>query len=328
MPKVLKEKEVKFTNIGMTRTRRLFGPLLPAIKLKILNLDILHIHHIPLYEKIRGAIYLAKVPRVIVTEHAKYSISKSQKLQKACRNAESKIDKFTTVSNNLKEFFIGIGLPQNSIKVIYNGVDIQKFKPNKKSKIILSEKRSSENIILSVGRLTEAKDHKNLLNSCKILYKNNLNYKCLLVGDGELKHELENMTLELGLNDKVFFLGNRTDVSNILNNASVFVLHSQREGLPVALLEAMASGLPVVATNVGGVPEIIKNGTNGIIIEPNHPEGLADAIQKIFSDKKFAISLGENARKTINNFFSLDSTAKKYSELYMCTYRNNRRCKN
>ena len=111
-----------------------------------------------------------------------------------------------------------------------------------------------------------------MLKSCKILCENNFNYKCLLVGDGELKDEIVDMTYELGLSDKVIFLGNRTNVSEILKNANLFILHSKREGFPIALLEAMATGLPVIATNVGGVPEIIKNGGNGIIVAPNNPK--------------------------------------------------------
>ena len=324
MPVILKEKKIDFTNIGMTRTKRLFGPLIPAFYLKRLKIDILHIHHIPLYLKIKNAAYLARIPCLILTEHAKYSISKSKRLRKACRNTVKYLDNFVTVSKNLKEYFVKIGLPENAIRIIYNGVDTKRYRPINDVSSIREEVKveDEDNIIVSVGRLTDAKDHKNILKALQIIKTDDLNFKLIIIGDGELREKIEHLTLKLGLKEQVILLGNRTDIDRLLNLAKIFVLHSKREGFPISLLEAMSTGLPIIATNVGGIPEIVKDGFNGVLVEPKRPQQLARAIKKIIKDKKFANKIGQNARKTINESFSLEMTTRKYADTYLETYWN------
>ena len=121
---------------------------------------------------------------------------------------------------------------------------------------------------------------------------------------------------EFGIADKVTFVGWVDDVSDYLRTADIFVLPSLQEGLPNSLLEAMACGLPVVATRIGGVVDIVKDGENGILVEPGDPKGMAEGIVRLFKDQEFARKIARNAFQTIKNSYSIDSIVPRYIELY------------
>jgi glycosyltransferase involved in cell wall biosynthesis len=323
MPGILSAHNVATYNLKQTRIKRLLGPFLSVNALARLRIDILHVHHIPNWLHIWRPARIAKIPVVVLTEHAKYSISHSEKLQDASRRAAKSVDCFTTVSKDLKNYFINeLGISEEAIIVIPNGIDTFRFAPGPRTQTLtglLPEKFDGE-ILLSVGRLTEAKDQLTLLSAMEMLKKQGRNIYLIIVGDGEMQERLEMEITQKELTNCVRLLGIRSDVDKLLPGADAFVLSSKREGFPMSILEAMAAGLPVIATNVGGIPEVIKDGENGILVPPQDKVSLANAICRVLDDHKLAASLGGKARLTIEENYSLPAVTKAYEKVYLSLF--------
>ncbi|MGV1098221.1 glycosyltransferase family 4 protein [Thiovibrio sp. JS02] len=320
MPEVLSSLGVASSSFELTRFSSLFRSLIVSSVLNRLKIDILHVHHIPLYMKVALGVRLSRVKGVVFTEHAKFSISRSVSLQDGCRRAAKDADYFTTVSDNLKQYFVSeLGLSEKAIEVVLNGVDTKRFSPdNIRGRLVeLLPASATGKLLISVGRLTEAKDQECLLYAMKkLIAEGGADVSLALVGEGELRGRLEARISELGLGQHVFLLGNRTDVHELLPDAAMFVLSSRREGLPMVLLEAMASGLPVVATNVGGIPEVVKEGDNGFLAPPENPESLAEKIGLMLSEPERSAAMGLSGREMVEKFYSMQKTAQRYAQLY------------
>lgn len=141
--------------------------------------------------------------------------------------------------------------------------------------------------------------------------------KAAIAGDGVLKEELIKLRNDLGLQDKVDFLNNVSDIGGLLERSRVFVMPSRFEGLPIALLEAMAKKKPVIASKVGGIPEVIEDGKNGILISPEAPQELAEKMSYLINDPGLCRQMGESAFKTVQERYSIE----KYSEKVLNEYR-------
>jgi len=188
-------------------------------------------------------------------------------------------------------------LPAKKIAVIYNGIDEAFFS---------CESRSSrgQKIIISVASLHPKKGQAYLLAAVKILAKKRNDFKLFLAGEGFLRQKLENFVKENKLENFVEFLGGlgREDLKHWLCRADIFALSSLWEGLPNAMLEAMAAGLPIVATRVGGVPEAIKSNQNGILVPAADPIALAEGLAGLLDDENLRKRLGEGAKNTARQF--------------------------
>ena len=141
--------------------------------------------------------------------------------------------------------------------------------------------------------------------------------KLWLVGDGPLRPAVEKAIVKMGLERKVLFLGIRDDVPKLLAASDLFVLSSDYEGVPLAVLEAMAAGKPVVATAVGGVPELIEDGKTGILVPPRNPETLAKGILRLVKDADLRQRMGKAARERAQERFDISRTAREYETLYL-----------
>jgi len=139
--------------------------------------------------------------------------------------------------------------------------------------------------------------------------------RLLLVGQGPLEADLRQSAVEYGLCDRVQILGYSNEVSDLLSAIDIFVLPSLSEGLPLALLEAAAAGRPLIATEVGGVPEIVDDGVNGLLVPPRDPKSLANAVQSLSHDPERRIKMGEAARKKVEANWSMTSVADAYLTL-------------
>lgn len=192
-------------------------------------------------------------------------------------------------------------LPQAKINVIHNGIDLDGFELHKNIKISGEPfRRENETLLIAVCNLFPQKGTKYLLEALVNVDR----VRCLIVGDGDLRKRLIEQAYTLEIQDKVIFLGKRDDVPALLNSADIFVLPSIDEGFPFVVLEAMATGLPVIATIVGGVPEMIQDGEEGILVESRNPEALAEAITKLSKSKDLRMVMGKKARKKIEENFS------------------------
>ncbi len=215
------------------------------------------------------------------------------------------------VANALTAWQPGI---KHKLHVIPNGVPIPDISENKaqiRDKLGLPLDAS---LILFVGRLSHIKGVDILLRSLSRL--NGREYRAMLAGTGGQGDELEQLAIQLGVRDKVDFLGLRDDVSRLMLAADCLVLPSRWEGLPMVVLEAMARAKPVIASAVGGIPEVIQDGITGWLVPPEDPLALAETIKMVLSSPEMACSVGCAARELITTEFSIDVTAHRTLELY------------
>jgi len=234
----------------------------------------------------------------------------------------NRFDKIVAVSAFLKDEIINSGISEEKVMVINNGVDIEKFqdvsyKPQLKVSLGLKE---NDRVIGTIGRLTLEKGHIYLLKSFTNVVLEFPNTKLLIVGDGPLKSSLQATTRKLQLEDKVVFSGIRKDIPDMLNIMDLFVLPSIKEGLPMALLEAMLAKKTIIATRVGAVPKVIEDGRSGILVEPRDIDGLSNQAIGLLKDELRASFLANNAFEKAKNEFSAQRMAEKYIQAYQAFY--------
>lgn len=211
------------------------------------------------------------------------------------------------------------GFPYERIKPIPNGVDVSLFYPRPAEKQRLRKDLGLEPTPIYVGtvaNLRPVKNHALLLRVGSRICQAYEDVRFVFAGDGPLKAQLVALAEELGISTKVRFLGTRADIPEVLNALDVFVLPSLSEGMPNAVLEAMACGLPVVATRVGGIPELIEDGNTGILV-PSEDEGQLEVILKnLLRDDTKRRALGEKGRQRVLECFRLDRMVNEYQDLY------------
>ena len=206
-----------------------------------------------------------------------------------------------------------------SVPLIPNGISLADFALDKGIRKIWRTREGFEDghlLYVYVARLSPQKDPFCLLHAFAIAVSQNDNLRLLIVGDGPLRSDVEERVKALGLNNYVRFLGVRTDIPEILAAVDVFVLSSRWEGNPLSVMEAMAAGKPVIATAVGGVPELVKDGISGILVPPQNPEALAKAMIQLAQNSSLRQKMGEAARQYAMEYFSVERMAKEYERLY------------
>lgn len=202
--------------------------------------------------------------------------------------------------------------------LIPNGIDLEGFLHPAESRERWRHREGFElNAILitHIGRFTAPKNHELLIRAFAQL---NLSQpvRLLLVGEGELKPQVEQLVYSLGLSERVRFLGVRSDIPELLNASDIFVLSSRWEGNPMSVMEAMAAGLPVISTAVGGVPELVEEGVSGILVPSENEQALNTAIQTLLDNPERRISMGANARKVALERFDARVMTRAYEDLY------------
>lgn len=218
-----------------------------------------------------------------------------------------------SISNEVVKSFHMVYGKKVYTPVIYNGVDTKVFA--EASVLCRREEQGNVNL-LHIGRFAPQKNHRLLIQAFSFALRKYPNLRLQLVGDGELRTMIENLAVELGIDGKVEFLGLRSDIPELLAQADIFVLSSDWEGMPLSVLEAMASGKPVIATAVGGVPELVENGITGVLVPPSDPDALANAVVNLAKDPEKRASLGAMAQKVAMERFDISRTTHEYEELY------------
>jgi glycosyltransferase involved in cell wall biosynthesis len=171
-------------------------------------------------------------------------------------------------------------------------------------------------VLITIGRLSPEKDHAALLNACAALNRQGLAWRLLVLGEGRQRQALEQLSADLGLQAQVYWAGNQSPVFPWLAHADIFVLPSRWEGVSMALLEAMACGLPVVATAVGGTPEVVLEGQTGLLAPPGDSDALAQALAALLRDPSRRHTLGAAGRARLAEEFSIDRTLERLEDLY------------
>lgn len=228
-------------------------------------------------------------------------------------------DRVIVVSKKTMEYVLKLGADKSKTSVIYNGVDIDRFHPANKGesrkKLGLPKNRK---IILSVRRLVYKNGLDTLIESASRVAQNHPDTLFIVAGKGPSRKLIQDRIKELGIEDNIkltgFVPGRLLPV--YYDAADYFVLPSASgEGLPLVLLEAMACGLPVVATTVGGTPEIIKHMKNGVLVPPRNPEAMAETISKLLSER-LGPAIGEEARKNVEENFSWEKNLRQLQDIY------------
>ena len=210
-------------------------------------------------------------------------------------------------------------LAQEKIEVIYNGLDFSPYQHSSNGKALRNELGVDDHVPL-VGMIAnfnfEIKGHRYFLQAAKSVLERVPDVEFLLIGDGPLRYQYEEMARQLKIKQKVHFMGKRNDVPNILSNLSVSVLSSTSEGLSNVILESMAAGIPVVATRVGGNPELVIDGTTGYLVPPADPRSMAEAIISLLQDPDRASAMGAAGKKMVKEKFTVETMVKNYEHLY------------
>jgi len=206
------------------------------------------------------------------------------------------------------------------VNVIYNGVDLHHHYPSRELRENTRESlgiRDEEIIIGMIANMRhEVKGHRILIKALSFLHKQPYPFKVLLIGDGPLRNKFEQYAVRLKVSDRILFLGSRRDINALMNASDLICTPSLSEGFSNTILEAMAVGKPVLASNVGGNPEIVVDGETGILVRPRHAEALAQEISDLLNHQELFLKMGEAGRKQIENHFSAEKMAKEYEAFY------------
>ena len=272
--------------------------------------DVVHAHmvHANIFTRINRI--GCAIPKLICTAHNSNEGGRLRMIAYRLTNFLSDFN--SNVSQEATESLISKGaFNKNNLTTVYNGIDLSKFKLSK------IDKKNDEIMILSVGRFNEQKDYPNLFKAIKILKDNNRieKVKFYVAGDGALRPYLEKTIEDLGINNNIVLLGNRSDIPELLNQADFFVLSSRHEGLPTVVIEAMACETFVVATDCGGSAEIL--GETGILVPIQNSEALAKGLEQAMSLTEDQIrNNGKLARERVEKLFSLEASVNKWLALY------------
>jgi glycosyltransferase involved in cell wall biosynthesis len=221
-----------------------------------------------------------------------------------------KVDLIVCLTQSDLEEIVHFGAPPEKIRLVHNGVDTEFFKP---------ASSKDDTLVVWAGRFVKEKGIETLIKSAKLVAEKSEVPHFLLVGYGPLKPKMEKLATDLGVSRHTLRFTEilpRKDVAKILSRSSIFVIPSLKEGMPLALLEAMSSGNAIVASNIPGVNEVIKNNYNGLLVSPKDPESIASAIIRLIEDKTLRKKLSANARKTVEEKFSINQMLANLDAVY------------
>jgi glycosyltransferase involved in cell wall biosynthesis len=218
-----------------------------------------------------------------------------------------RVDRYVFVSDEIRAEAQELGLDPGRFVTIRNGVDLARFS---------GSRESSGPVVLYVGRLSEEKRPALLVRAFPRVLERVPEARLVLAGPGPLEGELKSLVAELGLEERVALLGARSDVPELHRRARVYALPSASEGSPNALLEALAAGTPVVATDIPGVREIARPEREALLVPRDDPEALARAVVRLLEDPALAARLSAAGRERVAQEFDLERVADRYSELF------------
>lgn len=218
------------------------------------------------------------------------------------------VDRAIAVSGAVRDVMVNSGVDPEKIEVIYNAIDPEQFNPDKVNRADAREELGIDNddiVIGTVGKLRHGKGVFEIIHAAHALAGKYPALRLLFVGDGPERQPMERELKRLSMNDRVIFTGLRDDVERMYAAMDIFVLPSYNEGLPTVLIESMAMAKPVIATTIGGMPEVINDGIDGILISPKDQAALAGAIVRYIDDAGFAERAASAGRKKIEERFSV-----------------------
>jgi len=281
------------------------------------QVQVIHTHHFnQLFYSILGAKLTGA--KIVHMEHS-VEFLKRKRLARALKFLSRFCDKVIAIGNDgakaLKEL---ARIPEDKLEIIRAGVNPANYVESKSEARLALGLNQEEKIAVIVARLFPEKNHKLLLEAFAEVIGRVEKTRLIIVGDGIEETAIRNEIARLNLHEQVTMMGVRRDVPRILAASDLFVLSSDREGLPIAVLEAMAAAKPVVTTAVGDLPMVVQDGKTGRVVPAKSPGALADALIEILSDEEKALSMGKNALQAVDAY-SLQTMIAKFESLYTAT---------
>jgi glycosyltransferase involved in cell wall biosynthesis len=289
------------------------------------RVGLLHTHLVHATYLGRRAARRAGVGAVVSTVHL---------VERAWRPWRSMADRLTSgasdaivcVSDSAREQYLKrVGVRPDKVRVIHNGIDLARFSCSRGAEDRAAAKKAlglpapisgGTRVIVSLGRLRRQKGHDVALRAMAIVARRVPDAVMLVVGDGPERAKLKALHARLGLEGKAVFVGQRPDVARVLAAADCLVAPSRYEGFGLAAAEAMASGLPVIASRIDSLPEVIADDVSGLLVPPGDPGALAAAIERVLGDDELAARLGRAARERVRERFTLETMLGAYTDLY------------
>lgn len=281
------------------------------------NVDVVHTRNLKAYFFGFLAAKISRTAAIVHSEHGRdYPFRRWKMLMQ--RVFSYRTDAIVALSNDLKRSLIDhVGIGSRKVKVIVNGVDTDRFASKDAGEVRYGLGVSPETIVIgAVGRLVAVKNIGELFRAVKELLGSGREVHVIVVGDGPLRQELNGLASTLAISENVRFLGERDDVHALYNAMDIYALTSTNEGISNTLLEAMASGLAVVASSVGGTPEIVKDGETGLLYPSGQVSVLVDLLGRLVDQHDTRMNLGCNARRYVEQERSLCGMVHQYEELY------------
>jgi len=282
------------------------------------QVDVVHTYYGRTRAYGRLAAILARVPVIISAEMAQVG-PYSLKGWATERLFDYFTDHFVAVSEATRvHLFRTRQVPPPRVTVIYPGIDLVRFDTQERPPMVRYELGLPDHalVIGVVARLVTYKGHADLIAALPWILQTVPTTRLVFIGDGPAASDLRRQVHEVGLAEHVHFLGARRDIPRLLRAFDVFVLPSHQEGLGLAIIEAMAAGLPVVATRVGGIPEVVVEGETGLLVEPGNPPELAEVIVHLLTNPYTRRQMGIKGRQRVEAYFTSQRTAANLTALY------------
>jgi L-malate glycosyltransferase len=282
---------------------------------------VIHAHQYTPFAYALATRVFCRRPPVLFTEHGRFHPDyPSWKRKWFNRLLSDRHDRFVAVGDAVRQALIDKeGLPPARVEVVYNGVDLPCADGDSHTRAEVRHElkvADDECLVVQVARLDTIKDHKTAIRAVALALRQAPRVRLLIVGDGPEQAAIEREIADHSLHAQVTMLGLRRDVPRLLAAADVFLLTSLSEGIPVTIIEAMAAGVPVVSTAVGGVPELIEDGVTGLLAPAGDAPRLADALVRLATDPHARATLAEQAKSRASKEFSEQTMIDHYDRIY------------
>ncbi|GAB4490892.1 MAG: glycosyltransferase [Thermodesulfovibrionales bacterium] len=312
---------IPFAALGRGRSHRVSPGIVFELArlMKRLRIQVVRTHKYRANLYGRLAALIAGVPVRIASLHGNYRKDRRIERRIVNRLLAPATDRFVAVSDSIRDDIARYdAIDPSRILVIRNGVDTERFRPMEVRQALRREFAPAEDafVIGSLGRFVSAKGFEYLIDAAARLAPSLPGFVVVIVGEGSHREKIAARAASLGIGGRLVFPGMRRDIPEVLNALDVFVMPSIAEGLPNALLEAMSCARPIVATAVGGIPEVLRDGKNGLLVQPGDAGALADAVSRMLRDRVFAEACGQAARQDVLARHSIRATARTWETLY------------
>ncbi|HTU21295.1 MAG TPA: glycosyltransferase [Gemmataceae bacterium] len=285
------------------------------------KVDLVHAHQYTPFFYAMAARRLYRRPAVLFTEHGRHHPDHPRRKRMLVnRLLLEKRDRVVGVGKAVRQALVhNEGIPNRRVEVIYNGVNLAPFSNGRPDRLAIRQEigvGAGDLVLLQVARLDYLKDHATALRTLSRLRQDRADARLVLVGDGQERGAIEELIQRLDLSANVRLLGLRSDVNHLLAAADVFLLSSISEGIPLTLIEAMAAGVPVVSTNVGGVPEVVEDSQTGLLAPAGDDAALAAQVLRLMSNPEWRGEIVRRARQRAQQLFSEKQMHQAYQKLY------------